>query len=380
MNLPIPAGRPPAARPDLVVLPRFSRLGASSRYRFFQFVGDLQAAGWRIEVRPLFSDAYLRHRYAGGGWPAAAMARQYLDRWRYLRHLSPGTPLLIEKELFPWVPAGVEGLLLRGHPYVLDFDDDVHAWYGRLPLLGTKFAAMARGAAGLQAGNAVLADRCRRCNPRTRLFPTVLEPDEYAPRGDEPPGRVWRLGWIGSPLSRLHLEALLPVLDNLPAGRFELHAMGSGPLAGGRLPLTTHLWSPAAEKRFLAAIDAGLMPLAPGPFSEGKCGFKLLQYMAAGVPAVASDSRANRDILDDGRAGLLAATPADWVGALTRLHQDPALWRQLAAAGRQRVRREFAARDWAPRLVSWLSEVLPLPAPSRPDGRKSGFANGEGSG
>ncbi|NLI76719.1 MAG: glycosyltransferase family 4 protein [Candidatus Riflebacteria bacterium] len=363
MSLPIAARRPTTAGPDLVLLPRFSRLGASSRYRFFQFLGDLQAAGWRVVVRPLFSDAYLRHRYAGGGWPAGAMARCYLDRWRYLRRLPPGTPLLIEKELFPWVPPGVEGMLLRGHPYVLDFDDDVHAWYGRLPMLGTKFSAMAGQAAGLQAGNAVLADRCRRFNPRTRLFPTVLEPDEYAPRGEEPPGRVLRLGWIGSPLSRLHLEALLPVLDTLPEGRFELHAMGTGPLAGGRLPLTTHPWSPAAEKRFLRTIDAGLMPLAPGPFSEGKCGFKLLQYLAAGVPAVAADSRANRDILDDGRAGLLVATATDWAPALTRLHQDPALWRRLAAAGHRRVRREFAARDWAPRLVDWLREALALPGP-----------------
>jgi glycosyltransferase involved in cell wall biosynthesis len=108
----------------------------------------------------------------------------------------------------------------------------------------------------------------------------------------------------------------------------------------------------------VAGLDVGLMPLTPTRFSRGKCGFKLLQYMAAGVPAIATPTEANRHILADGRCGILAETPAEWAAALHGLAGDAGWYRALAAAGAARVRREYSLQVWAPRVVDLLTAFV----------------------
>lgn len=345
-------------KPDLVVLPRFHCLAGSSRYRCFQFLPAFREAGLQVLTQPLFSGEYLRFRYAGRGWPAAMMIRDYLERWRFLRSLPPGVPLLIEKELFPWVPAAVELALLRSHPFILDFDDAVHVWYNRMPFLQGKFAALVRRAGGIQAGNSHLAAQCRLRNARTRIFPTVLDPEEYRPRGTRPPGQRLVVGWIGSPLSQLHLESLLPTLEGIRGVDLELRCMGATGRLPTRLPQVHLPWSSKGEKEFCAGLDVGIMPLSDELFSQGKCGFKLLQYMAAGVPTIASHSRANNELLGFGRFGLLASAPDEWAAALRLLAGNPGEWLRLAEMGSQRIRDRYALRGWAPRHVAVAKEFI----------------------
>jgi glycosyltransferase involved in cell wall biosynthesis len=99
------------------------------------------------------------------------------------------------------------------------------------------------------------------------------------------------------------------------------------------------------------------MPLPDTPWERGKCGYKLVQYMACGLPVVASPVGANRDIVDDGVDGFLAHGDDAWIDALSRLADDPALRHRMGQAGQAKVRARYSLQAAAPQLARWLREA-----------------------
>jgi len=239
---------------------------------------------------------------------------------------------------------------------VFDFDDAIH--------LGGKEAHVARicaRAAWVTAGNEHLADFARRHTDRVTVLPTVVDTDAYAVRAEhERPGVRVRVGWLGS--DRSIGETLVPHLGLLARLRdalgFELVVVSKPrpdlPAAVG--PWRFVEWSPEVETRLAELFDVGIMPLLDDPFQRGKCGCKLLQYMAAGLPAVASPVGVNAHLLADGR-GLLAAGEGEWRAALAALVADAGLRGALGRAGRAFVERRYALREWFPVLEEILARV-----------------------
>ena len=117
------------------------------------------------------------------------------------------------------------------------------------------------------------------------------------------------------------------------------------------LPVVHRPWSEAGEVAEMQACDAGLMPLPDDDWARGKCALKLLQFMAAGRPVVASPVGVNRELLRHGENGLLAADEAGWEDALRRLASDPGLRERLGAAGRASVESGYSLSGWAGRLA-----------------------------
>jgi glycosyltransferase involved in cell wall biosynthesis len=135
------------------------------------------------------------------------------------------------------------------------------------------------------------------------------------------------------------------------------------------VPVESVPWTEAGEADALRRMDAGLMPLRDDPFSRGKCGFKLLQYAATGIPAVASPVGANTAIVEHGRTGFLAATEGEWEEALRRLAGDPALRARTGAAARRLAEERWSAAVLAPPLARFLSLVAEsAPAAARAGG------------
>src|SRR5439155_8603473 len=131
------------------------------------------------------------------------------------------------------------------------------------------------------------------------------------------------------------------------------------------VPTEIRPWSEEHEARDLHEFDVGLMPLTDIPWSRGKCGFKLIQYMAVGLPVVASPIGVNREIVEPGINGFLAAGMPDWEEALERLAADPALAARLGAAGRAKVERQYCVQVLAPRFVEGVREALETPTGSK---------------
>ena len=111
------------------------------------------------------------------------------------------------------------------------------------------------------------------------------------------------------------------------------------------LPIASVPWSEDTEVASLQTLDVGIMPLLDGPFERGKCGYKLIQYMACGLPVVASPVGVNRQIVEHGVNGFLAETPAQWAEALQTLLADPALRERMGQAGGRKLKPNTAYRS-----------------------------------
>jgi glycosyltransferase involved in cell wall biosynthesis len=166
------------------------------------------------------------------------------------------------------------------------------------------------------------------------------------------------VGWIGSPATQGFVRSVASVLSELLDRECDRFVT-----IGARYPQKLferheqHEWSSATEARELMQLDAGIMPLPDRPFERGKCGYKLIQYMASGLPVVASPVGANKEIVRHGENGFLADTPHEWRTALSALKNDMELRRRMGAAGRRAVQRQYSLQVTGPRVAAWLAEI-----------------------
>jgi glycosyltransferase involved in cell wall biosynthesis len=349
----------------VLVLARYSRLGATSRQRHLQYGPALAEAGISIAVDALLDDDYLRRLHAGAGTRPGPILAAYARRLGRLVGRRDWDLLWIEKEIFPWLPAAAEAWLARrGVPTVVDYDDAWFHRYDRHPragvrrLLGRKIDRVMQAATTVVAGNDYIARHAAAVGARrVEIVPTVVDTDA-CPMAEPAAGRPFTIGWIGTPANLRYLDPVRPALERLcrEAGA-RLLVVGGGPDALPGLPGERRPWDAAREAADLADMDVGLMPLPDTPFERGKCGYKLIQYMAAGRPAVASPVGVNRAIVDEGRTGFLADTADEWAEALLALARDPALRRRMGIAARERAVAEYSLSAWAPRMVRILREA-----------------------
>lgn len=349
---------------NVLLLSRYGRQGASTRLRALQYLPHLANEGITVHWSPLLDDAYLETLYGTGqrSWPQ--VARAYLARLGRLLSARRYDLLWIEKELFPMLPASAERLLAAaGVPYVVDYDDalfhnyDLHRRVLVRRLLGRKIDRVMAGARLVIAGNDYLAERARQAGARAiALLPTVVDLERY-PFADvrATSSSPFTIGWIGSPQTAAYLSLLAEPLRRLlvhPSVRLILVGAGRG--APADLPAEHRAWSEASEARDIAAFDVGIMPLPDAPWERGKCGYKLIQYMACAKPVIASPVGVNRQLIEPGVNGYLATTGADWELALSRLRKDADLCARLGKAGRARVMADYSLQVTAPRLAHLL--------------------------
>ncbi|AWK90201.1 glycosyltransferase family 4 protein [Azospirillum thermophilum] len=347
----------------ILLLTRYSPMGPSSRIRHYQFLPALAEAGLSVSVAPLLPDSYLEALYAGKPRSPLRIAAAYADRLRHMAGLCRFDLLWIEKELLPWLPYGIESWFLRNAPpYIVDFDD---AWFhhydrSRWPLvrhlLGRKLDRVMRRAALVTAGNAYLADRAAAAGARAvEILPTVVDLDRYPLPPPAPADGPAVVGWIGSPMTDHYLSLIAGPLRRLEAETgARLSLVGANPKVLYGPSTDHHPWSEDSEAGHIAAFDIGIMPLDDTPWEQGKCGYKLIQYMACGKPVIASPVGVNRDIVEHGVNGFLAETPDEWLEALRRLARDPGLRSRMGAAGRAKVEAQYSLAVTAPRLVGLL--------------------------
>lgn len=257
-----------------------------------------------------------------------------------------------------------------GVPLIYDFDDAIfhpHIVGSRLKSL-IKFAlhyppktrALCRLAAHVIAGNDYLAAFAGRVNDCVTVIPTTIETerhvfDERKPTGDLQPV----IGWTGS-FSTVHdLNALRGALLRLREHQaFRLRVIGAPHFELPGIETEIVAWRTATEIADLQPIDIGVMPLPDNAWTQGKCGLKVLQYMALGIPAVCSPIGVNTDIIRDGENGFLARTEGEWVEKLTLLLRSAELRQRLGRAGRHTVEARYSAAVQVPRVFQVLQSVV----------------------
>lgn len=287
---------------------------ASSWFRIHAFRPALQALGLEVEC----------------------VAADEFTRWD---ELGDYDGVIVQKKLLSG--ARVRAVRRRARRLVFDIDDAIwhpqqraHHWLTRLRT-NFRLRRIVSAADLCLPANEVLAAHLRLWARQLAVFPMALDAATWQPR-PRPDDTVVRLGWSGAPGNLRYLEALEPVLLRVMEQRPDARMV----VLCGERPSFTRLafehipWQPGGEPPAVAAFDVGLLPLEPTPFAAGKSPIKGLQYLACGLPVVATPLAATRELFHGSDAARFASTPSEWAGELTALIADATLRRARGQAGR----------------------------------------------
>lgn len=350
----------------ILALTRYERLGSSSRVRFYQYFPYLRAHGVEISSKPFFSDKYIQDLYAGRSVSSKELLLAYFGRLAALTQSRAFDLVWVEKELLPMLPAGLEVLFQAFKiPYVVDYDDAVFHRYEMNPnpiirtFLKRKIDHVMRHASLVIVGNEYLAKRAEAVGAqKVEIVPSVVDVSQYVLR-QEVKGSLRGIGWIGSPITVPNLDLVRDALNMLHREMdFRIVLIGAGtsdPFPN--IPTTKLLWSEENERSIGQKFDVGIMPLIDGPFERGKCGYKLVQYMAGAIPMIASPVGVNRQIVEPEINGYLAESTEDWLIALRKLTNNVQKNIEMGLAGRQKAEQMYNLQVTAPRLIDLLSSV-----------------------
>ena len=377
----------------ILLFSRYSTNGASSRIRSFQYLPYFESMGWSVDVEPLFDNGYIESLYklrqseqaessiekkylSQTDVPASVLSKDktgilmaYAKRLSLVCNSGKYDLVWIEKELFPWLPPWLEGIISRlGIPYIVDYDDAIFHKYDlnksgivRL-LLGNKIKTVMRGAQAVIVGNAYLAEYAHRAGAiRVEIIPSVVDLSKYSPgvvSTYEKNDSNFIIGWIGTPSTVWYLnaieDALREVARKLP---IELVIVGGGDFQIPGVNVRSIPWAESSEVQEIQKFDIGIMPLPQSPYEMGKCGYKLIQYMACGVPAVASPVGVNGEIISNGVSGFLASSMKEWVDAIEQMLMNRELYSAIREQGIKKVEHEYNLAFCEKKLFSLLASL-----------------------
>ena len=338
----------------VLFLTQTSELGPSSRYRVYQLVPHLQRLGIECAVSPAIdSERYTRIYLSGGKPPRLSTLRTVWNRRRAdLKRVNEFDVVFVQKGAFPGLYSGFERQIAALKPLVFDLDDAI--W---LPREGGSRLLRAlhrertvqdilRCAGAVTAGNSFLAEYASRFNRNVIVVPSAVDVDTY-PRA----ANSDVVGWIGSSTTLPYLKLLRPVFENLGV---RPRVIASGDPARLGFAVEFRPWRLETERDELSQIGIGIAPLPDTPWERGKCGVKILQYMACGLPVVASPVGVNAQIVIHDVTGFLVRDIGEWQRTLSELMANPKLRQQLGAAGHETVQKLFSVQRAAESVASVL--------------------------
>jgi len=311
---------------------------ASTRYRAMAYFGALSADGWKICHQGVHG-ALSRLKAV----PAAAKA---------------DVVVILRKALSPFFL----GILKRcSYRMVFDLDDAIFCRSnGTLsPHRERRFARMVRRCMQVWAGNEFLARSAKKYSNDVVVLPTSVVPEKYDVRVEKPLGNM-DLVWIGSKSTRKYLTEALPLLEGASEAvpDLRLKVIADFHLTSRKLHTFTALWSEESEARELTSAHIGIAPMPDNAWTRGKCGLKVLQYMAAGLPVVASPVGVNEELVKHGVTGFLAESSEDWKKAIKTLASSSDLRQSMGAEARKRVKRNFSVEATYRKMAAALDQLL----------------------
>ncbi|MCS7304288.1 MAG: glycosyltransferase family 4 protein [Thermoguttaceae bacterium] len=316
------------------------------RYRVRPFGPALAELGIRLEI--------------------AQLCRSPWGRLRQLRHAGRVDGVLLQRKLLPFWQL----MLLRrwARKLIYDLDDALfqrdsyhpkgpHSWQRAFA-----FCATVRASDAVLAGNRYLAERVARSIGPERVYrvPTCVDCQRYPLAEHRQAGAGVKLVWIGQPSnlpSLFCIQAHLAEAARRVAGLSLRIICNRFPHLEG-IRVLPYRWSEELEPVALAEADIGICWLPPDTWSLGKCGLKVLQSMAAGLPVVANPFGIHRELVHHGKTGFLAETPQQWAEAIEQLVWNPALRRAVGHQARTLVEEQYNVARWAPRWAKIVAGIL----------------------
>ena len=318
----------------------------SFRHRMRSLIGTLETAGWQVQAE----------RFPSGRYGVRTWERRSLLREADVVVLHQIKLSALEARLFASVSRrrvfDVDDAIYVRKPRRLGEAPDDSPWRKR------KFAATCRSVDVVAAGNDVLAGVARTSARAIAILPTSIDTALYRPAAAGAAGAP-TIVWIGSPENLVYLEMIRPALARLTLRHktLKMRVICSRFPDWSDVHIERIAWSTAGEAEALAAAQIGVMPLTDDEWARGKCAFKLLQYMAAALPCVASPVGANTEAVINGDNGFHARTVDEWERHLESLIQSPELRARFGARGREHVESRYAMHTYRARYLELLTRL-----------------------
>lgn len=314
----------------------------SARYRVLQYIPILEEKGYLPEV--------------------CIIPKNYRNRIKLFRKMRSFDFVFLHRKLLSTV--GWYILRKNAKRLVYDFDDAVmfKDSINKNQISNRRmnnFIRTVKNADLIIAGNEYLKDFAIKENPRSFVIPTPIDMQRYVERSHEVPSDIIIIGWIGSSVTLFYLEKMKKAWDAI-FNKFpyvKLKIVADKFFDCNRMPVIKKQWRYEEEIADLHTFDIGLMPLTDDPWSRGKCGFKLLQYMAVGVPAVCSPVGVNREIVTDGINGFWANDEDEWVDKVGELIKNRQLRIEIGSRARKTIIERYSTEVCSKKILAILNSV-----------------------
>lgn len=351
----------------LFVCPYPAGLAPSQRFRFEQYFSLLNAKGIDYVQASFLTEQDYRILYKSGSMSRKfiAVVKGFLRRFFLVFKVGGYNKIFIHREASPLGPPVFEFLVSRvlGKDVIYDFDDAI--WLPNTSkenklIAGIKWHSKVRSiikwSKAVSCGNEYLCQFARQYNSKVILNPTTVDTICLHKTIKDQNSERLVIGWTGTHSTAVYLLDIIPAVAELEKKYdFDFLVISNQNPA---LPLKSFIfcpWNKETEIEDLLQINIGIMPLKEDEWSEGKCGFKLLQYMALGIPSVASPVGVNTRIIESNENGYLSSGTQDWIKYLSMLLEDAGLRQRLGSAGRQKVVKDFSTVANSENFLSLLN-------------------------
>lgn len=349
----------------ILIFSKYGVKGASSRYRVYQYLPYLKEADISFTINNLFDDNYLDELYKNNSRLYLKIFKSFFERLRVLLSIKKYDLLLIEYELFPYFPPLFEWLLkICDKKYIVDYDDAVfhnydlnRNWLIRA-ILKNKIGRVMKNAYAVIVGSHYLYDYAKSWNSNVILIPTVVNADLYQKVIPPSEKEDFIVGWIGSPSTSKYIIPLIDVFKKLSLTGIKFAFIGFDKNLRSKfsgLPVTWIDWSVETEIQSIKSFSVGIMPLEDTPWTRGKCGFKLIQYMASEIPVLASSVGENIFIVTHGHNGFLIENIESWYKYVQMLSGDKNLLSELGENGLALIKEKYSLDVTCRQFVSVIT-------------------------
>jgi glycosyltransferase involved in cell wall biosynthesis len=354
----------------IIYFTKYTEAGPSSRYRSYQYKKYLENNGFEIVINPLFPSKYIADLYGKGKKNIWILIPQYIKRFFQVLFLKNYDILFIEYELFPYIPFFFEKIaLLNKKNIVLDYDDATFHTYDKSGsklikvLCGSKIYQLVQLSSLTITGSPYLSKVLSKYSANVVEIPTSISFKKYQnTKSLTSTNDVFIIGWVGSKNTSVNVLPLKSVFIQLQQKyNIKLHLIGFDkkllPLLEG-VHYESIVWEASTEVETISKFDVGIMPLENNFFNQGKCGFKLIQYMACGIPTISTPLEANIKI-NRNNGNLFATSTEEWFVAFENVINNKDWFKlNVGEKNRQIVENEYCIESNYNKYVVGFNDLV----------------------
>lgn len=351
----------------LFIVPYPTGKAPSQRFRFEQYYHVLRAEGHELEIRPFLSEQTWKILYLPGRFlqKALAILGGLFRRFLLLFSLRKYDYLFIHREATPIGPPFFEYIASKWlkKKIIYDFDDAI--WIPNYSEANSFFSFLkgygnvkhiCKWAYKISCGNDYLCDFARKYNTNVVYNPTTIDTENYHNKVKSALPEKFVIGWTGSHSTIRYIEVILPVLKELQkTHEFVFRVISDIAPDYDLEALEYRKWNKETEIEDLLSFSVGIMPLEDDKWASGKCGFKALQYMSLGIPALVSPVGVNTRIVDHGLNGYICSSLVEWKTALSELMEQKERLLEMSARTREKIQNHYSVRSNSQNFLNLFS-------------------------